>query len=1075
MIELDQDAAATVRRRVAEIRDALDHLLDAEQSRRDLVEPARAHLAGEVNAQGAAVIAAVVAAETQMGDDTIGYEGLGVFADAWVREHGLVFAATATAELSRVFVAGYDWGEKKHQRHLRLRSLDERDPGYNRGQKCLDLVAARVRALLAVAGDGEYQEAVEALAGCRRDEVQHLITAYLMPTQTEWVDAFCAALPPDLHLEPYKRSKLMCALGSIEQLERVYSDDRWSWLAEEIRTVVDGVGSAVVPMLLRTIDNCTYSAEPLFQALGVLPTDEAFELLVARLDMPHAHAAAIEAAGRFPKRAVRVLADAATSGPATIASYAVRLLRDHVAAHPELATEDVRQVIEKSTWAVEAPPESLPRLLVEPPWNREHAKTKPVTVRGLKAPDEPALAWEPGEREAWAAADAPSAEDTNWDETIQRFQDRRLPPEQEPALFLDAPEDRVRPLLTDWRPSRIHDTDGAWMKPIVARFGLDALPAALDFAEAQPAVGTGLLLPFSDAKVAALMAGWLVRRPKLRPVVQDWFGRHAPAAARALVPAALGRAGQQRRDAEAALRFLASGGRHDEVVDAARGHGDKAARAIETLLATDPLEDFPADLPYVSERPDPYLLPEVLLRDGGRALPTEAADHIITMLLMCRPDHVYAGIDVVKEICDPASLAAFAWGLFERSALHDEKGISGDVAWVFTALSVFGDDETVRRFTPIIRTWPGKGGHHRAVEGLDVLVAIGTDVALMHLNGIAQKVKYKGIKAKAQERITALAAELGLTPERLADRLVPDLGLDAAGSLTLDYGPRRFTVGFDEQLKPYVLDEDGVRRAALPKPGARDDQELAPAAYKRFAALKKDVRTVAANQIDRLEQAMVTQRRWTAGEFRDLIARHPLLWHIARRLLWITEDGPAFRIAEDRTLADIDDKELTLRDSDRVGIAHPLLLGADLSAWAEIFADYEILQPFPQLGRPTYALTDEERAAAALERFHDITVPVGQVLGMERRGWLRGTAEDNGIQCWIYRPLPGGRGVVVDLDPGITVGDPSYWSEQRITQVWLSPSTKLSWRIDRVPLPFSDLDPVTASEVLTDLTALATA
>jgi uncharacterized protein DUF4132 len=291
----------------------------------------------------------------------------------------------------------------------------------------------------------------------------------------------------------------------------------------------------------------------------------------------------------------------------------------------------------------------------------------------------------------------------------------------------------------------------------------------------------------------------------------------------------------------------------------------------------------------------------------------------------------------------------------------------------------------------------------------------------------------------------------------------------------LDYGPRGFTAGFDEQLKPYVIDDTGARRTTLPKPGVRDDQDLAPAAYKRFAALKKDVRTVADQQLRRFEQAMVTQRRWTAKEFRTLIVEHPLVWHLARRLVWITEDGRAFRVAEDRSLADLQDDELTLTEPTRIGVAHPLQISGNLKAWAEVFEDYEIGQPFPQLNRPTYALTEEECASTELERFHDITVPVGRLLGMERRGWQRGSAENNGIQVNVLRELPDGRTLVIGVDPGISVGDIGYWPEQRIDRVWLNLGTRISWRTESQPVPFSELDAITASEILADIVELTTA
>ncbi|KJS51864.1 hypothetical protein VM98_34830, partial [Streptomyces rubellomurinus subsp. indigoferus] len=55
--------------------------------------------------------------------------------------------------------------------------------------------------------------------------------------------------------------------------------------------------------------------------------------------------------------------------------------------------------------------------------------------------------------------------------------------------------------------------------------------------------------------------------------------------------------------------------------------------------------------------------------------------------------------------------------------------------------------------------------------------------------------------------------------------------------------------------------------------------------------------------------------------------------------------------AEDRTLADVRDEVFALPAGATVRLAHPLLLGGDLAAWSELFADYEILKPFRLLGR----------------------------------------------------------------------------------------------------------------------------
>ncbi|MFV2216030.1 DUF4132 domain-containing protein, partial [Actinomadura sp. LOL_016] len=526
--------------------------------------------------------------------------------------------------------------------------------------------------------------------------------------------------------------------------------------------------------------------------------------------------------------------------------------------------------------------------------------------------------------------------------------------------------------------------------------------------------------------------------------------------------------GAARRAAEHALRLIAARDGAEPVVAAARVHGDEAAAAIEALLAADPLDDLPKKIPPV-DWVDPRVLPQILLRDRAHALPDDAVAHVLTMLAMSKPDDVYAGVRAVRDLCDPVSLAEFGWALFRWWKLC---GAPAKENWAFTQLGLVGDGETVRRLTPVIRAWPGEGGHAKAVTGLDVLAAIGTDTALMHLNTIAQRVKFKALKTRAQEKIDEVAAGLELTAEQLADRLVPDFGLDASGTLTLDYGPRAFVVAFDEQLKPTITDDDGKPRKSLPKPGAKDDPDLAPAASKRFAALKKDLRTVAADQLARLERAMVARRRWPVAEFRELLAGHPLLRHLVRRLVWVADDGPVFRVAEDGTFADAADDAIVLPGTARVGVAHPLDLGGDLPAWSEVFADYEILQPFEQLARPVHALTDEERKAGNLVRFEKARVPVGAVLGLVNRGWERGEPQDADVEPWISRRLAQSRFLVVLLEPGIPVGSPDLLGDQVLTEVRLAERPDHYWRDGASDLRFDDIDPVIVSEVLADLTQL---
>jgi hypothetical protein len=81
-----------------------------------------------------------------------------------------------------------------------------------------------------------------------------------------------------------------------------------------------------------------------------------------------------------------------------------------------------------------------------------------------------------------------------------------------------------------------------------------------------------------------------------------------------------------------------------------------------------------------------------------------------------------------------------------------------------------------------------------------------------------------------------------------------------------------------------------------------------------------------------------------------------------------------------------------------------------------------------------------------------------------------------GIQGWVARGVPGGGQVAIDLDPGVPAGyKHDEFARQSVARVrltnrgqheWIGPGTG--------SLPFGQLDAVTASEVLRDLTMLAT-
>jgi hypothetical protein len=571
----------------------------------------------------------------------------------------------------------------------------------------------------------------------------------------------------------------------------------------------------------------------------------------------------------------------------------------------------------------------------------------------------------------------------------------------------------------------------------------------------------------------------------LRFIALDFFQRVPGLAVRALAGVAASR-GKDASGAAALLRSYVMERR--SLVESVLPVLDPAARrVVEGIVADASVPDaapgdLPADLralPPVKKAKTmpafwkPASLPRPLLARRDKRLPVAATKVLGVILAASTLDAPHPSLASVKEALDPESLATFAWGLFS-AWLGEGEGNSKE-SWAFTALGHLGGDEAARKLTPRIREWPGESAFGRATLGLDVLAAIGTDVALMNLDGIAEKVKYKGLQERARAKVQQIAAARGLTGEELADLLVPDLGLDDHGTLRLDFGPRAFRVGFDHELKPIVLDEGGKQLPDLPKPGKSDDGAKAAAAQARFKALKQDVKALAGAQILRLERAMCSRRTWKAATFRQVIADHPLMRHLARRIVWGVYErgalGATFRVDEEGGLTDEEDAPFALDPAAAVGIPHALESAALERTWGPLFGDYEIIQPFAQFGRPTFAPTAAEKKRDALDRVEGKKVELGHVLGLMNHGWEKGRSLDNGWIWDLSKPLPGGHVAKLVLKSGLMASGVARESphEQELGTVDLATKATAA---KKKKLTWADVDPIVFSELVYDLSRL---
>lgn len=356
-------------------------------------------------------------------------------------------------------------------------------------------------------------------------------------------------------------------------------------------------------------------------------------------------------------------------------------------------------------------------------------------------------------------------------------------------------------------------------------------------------------------------------------------------------------------------------------------------------------------------------------------------------------------------------------------------GAEAKKKWVLYATSIHGGSPIVDKLKHQINEWAGASRGAIAADAVKALSLNDSPMALVTVDSIARKYKYKQVKKAAGEALQFAAEQLNLTVEELADRIVPDLGFDENMERHFDYGTRSFTVRISPALEIEVTDENGKVRKALPAVAKSDDQEKAAQALADYKELKKQMKATVKNQALRLELALSIDRKWTVEGFEKLFVKNPIMHQFAISLIWgyYEEDKliQTFRYMEDGTFNTVDEEEYELVGSGKVGLMHPIEMTKDeIDKWKEQLSDYEITQSIEQLDRPVYAVAEEEKGKKHLERFGGMIINglslSGKLVGL---GWSKGMPMDAGIFEDFYRKDPDA-GMSVELRfSGSYIGD----------------------------------------------------
>lgn len=398
-------------------------------------------------------------------------------------------------------------------------------------------------------------------------------------------------------------------------------------------------------------------------------------------------------------------------------------------------------------------------------------------------------------------------------------------------------------------------------------------------------------------------------------------------------------------------------------------------------------------------------LSQVHMTDG-----TPASEDYMAAILVAYADMGIPGVNKdsarLAEQLNSAELSSYMVMLFNKWL---EEGGEAKKKWVLYAASIHGGDEIIPVIFNQIQEWPKAARGAIAAEAVRALALNGSSTALLLVDQISRKFKFRQVKKAAGDALNYAAEQLGITRAELEDRIVPNLGFDETMEQSFDYGTRSFRVVLTTALELEIYDETDKKLKSMPSPGKKDDLVKAKAASDAFKLLKKQLKTVAGNQKLRLEQALCTERLWTVGQWKELFVKNPVMHQFAAGLIWgLYEEGnlkETFRYMEDGSFNTVDEEEYEFPAEGMIGLVHPIELSEeDLSAWREQLSDYEVIQPVEQLERPVYRIAKDEENQKEMTRFGGMLLNGLSLSGkLQGMGWNRGDVEDAGVYYTFCR------------------------------------------------------------------------
>jgi hypothetical protein len=420
--------------------------------------------------------------------------------------------------------------------------------------------------------------------------------------------------------------------------------------------------------------------------------------------------------------------------------------------------------------------------------------------------------------------------------------------------------------------------------------------------------------------------------------------------------------------------------------------------------------------------------------------------------------------------------APFAHALLDQWFASDMKA---PTRWALDVVGITGDDSIIERLTQPIPDWCMANQGSRAEWAVHAIGLLGSEKALGTLDGLIHRYRSqrKYVSAAASQAIFRTAEMLGIGTDELAERIVSDFGFDESGERIFPIRNGHGTAVLCHDFKIAWKDGFSDKLVANPPGKPTEDSEA------ELKDTRKFLKEAVSRQTLRLQDAMISGRRWAIDVWTNRFGKHPLFRIFAMRLVWGVYDMDGkllrtFRLYPNGLTADETGALEEFSESNAsIGIPHRMELHDKMAKeWSAHLRRFKVKPLFSQPDRPVHRLDPEHGNRREIRLTIDTKTTAGtlrkKLLG---RGWSLSATGDGGRLCGMWRRFPG---CMIEaylpahgLHAGSMKDDPVT-----LEAAYFAPGNPAKRNYPDFPatcaVPFAEVPPVIYSETLADLTAI---